>query len=713
MQFLLVCALIAGDVSVTFSQQTVQAADFTDESSDEESSSTVTEEESTDDFSSGGEDSFDSEEESEAEIFGDSAETESEEETEEGLRYIKGRPLTDEEEAEQLAPFATLTDLDPGVELVGGTAVPRGYSSQTSYAETYDSRDLGLVTSVKNQGSYGICWAFSMASILETSLLAQGMGSYDLSEEHLAYFFANRQNDPLGNTAGDVNYHDGSSYYEGGNALVGSVFLSTWSGMATESVATLGTSPDVSTAYDTTAYLKDAVFSDYTESVMKALLTEYYSVSIMYYADTSGTYYNADTAAYCYGGSTGSVNHVVTVVGWDDTYEAANFADESGVTSDGAWIVKNSWGSSWGDEGYFYLSYEDPTICSLVAGTATTDPQYENNYFYDGSSGTNYVNLSVGNKLAVVFEATAGSGCMETLGEVTVTTYSDSNSFSIQVYTNLTDESVPTSGTAAYSSAYTYTQSKAGVDTISIPEVTLQQGTTYSIVVTNVGSGKIAFGYEATGSASWYSWVAATAENQSFIYSSGSWTDAVTWKECSFRIKAHTTTLSSAAQISLTNSSLSLDAGTTASIGASITPSSAQSGGITYTSGDTAVATVDSSGTVTGVGPGTTTITCVATGNSGISATCQVTVTLATPTLQVSSSSYNQVELSWTQVSGCEGYLVYRKVSGGSWTRIAKAAGTSTLTYTDSSVTVGTTYSYRIRAYVKYTSGNVYSAYAS
>ena len=99
-----------------------------------------------------------------------------------------------------------------------------------------------------------------MAAVLETSLLTQGAGTYDLSEEHLAYFFANRNNDPLGNTAGDVNHHYGTDdygnvdYHEGGNDLLASIFLSTWSGMTTEE--------DVPLATDSTHTQKTGVIPD-------------------------------------------------------------------------------------------------------------------------------------------------------------------------------------------------------------------------------------------------------------------------------------------------------------------------------------------------------------------------------------------------------------------------------------------------------------------
>ena len=154
------------------------------------------------------------------ESFGDDSDSD-----ESGIEYIKGRPLTEEEEQEQLAPFDNLTSYSTAVEIGNDVdEVPMGRAA--AYPSYYNAADQGYVTSVKNQEPYGMCWAFGMASLLETSFLTQGLGVYDLSEEHLAYFFANRKNDPLGNTYGDVNKHMGTDdkgnadYHEGGNDLL-------------------------------------------------------------------------------------------------------------------------------------------------------------------------------------------------------------------------------------------------------------------------------------------------------------------------------------------------------------------------------------------------------------------------------------------------------------------------------------------------------------
>ena len=56
-------------------------------------------------------------------------------------------------------------------------------------------------------------------------------------------------------------------------------------------------------------------------------------------------------------------NHAVTIVGWDDTFPAANFLEDHQPPGPGAWIVKNSWDTDWGNDGYFYLSYYDMSLC--------------------------------------------------------------------------------------------------------------------------------------------------------------------------------------------------------------------------------------------------------------------------------------------------------------------------------------------------------------
>lgn len=99
-------------------------------------------------------------------------------------------------------------------------------------------------------------------------------------------------------------------------------------------------------------------------------------------ADPMSDFFNNETAAsYCNDSAYG--NHFVTLVGWNDTFSQDNFR----ITppGDGAWICKNSWGTDWGDEGFFYLSYYDqplhrgPAAAYVINNTLA----YENLYQLD------------------------------------------------------------------------------------------------------------------------------------------------------------------------------------------------------------------------------------------------------------------------------------------------------------------------------------------
>lgn len=476
-------------------------------------------------------------------IFSSGAESPSSE----NIDYILGRPMTDEERQAQLAPLQNLDAFAPEPEVDSNIDI----ATYALYPGTYNANEERFVTDVKNQRNTSLCWAFSLASNLETSLLTRGQKYYDLSEEQLAYFWANRVNDPLGNTPNDKITRTQSDYHGTGNGRVASFFLSTWSGMTTEEKVPFQSSavtwPD-SLAYDTSAYMEDAIFSQYTVERTKQLLMEYNSVSAMIYM--LDNYYYPDTASYSCPQS-GLVNHAVTIVGWDDTYSKENFPSASGVNNDGAWIVKNSYGKNWGKNGYFYLSYEDKSITNLVSNTAVTTPTYPNNYFYDGAAAGTVTfpgnTINNGYYVSNIFKATAGNGKDEELGEIVTAVPQDNTDFQIQVYTDLKNTSDPTSGTPAYAEPVDYTQPLAGIHTIHLnTPVKIPQGTFYSVVI-RIPDGSNKFYVEkTTTSTSWFTATAGIDPDQSFFSTSGKkWYDAGNQYNCCFSVKAHTKTLDS------------------------------------------------------------------------------------------------------------------------------------------------------------------------
>ncbi len=82
---------------------------------------------------------------------------------------------------------------------------------------------------------------------------------------------------------------------------------------------------------------------------------------------------------------------------------------------------------------------------------------------------------------------------------------------------------------------------------------------------------------------------------------------------------------------------------------------------------------------------------------------------LADPTLKTPSSTKSGVKLTWTKVTGAEGYIIYRKTGSGSYTKLKTEKGVSNLSYTDSSAKKGKKYTYKVKAYKSKT----YSAYSN
>ncbi len=80
--------------------------------------------------------------------------------------------------------------------------------------------------------------------------------------------------------------------------------------------------------------------------------------------------------------------------------------------------------------------------------------------------------------------------------------------------------------------------------------------------------------------------------------------------------------------------------------------------------------------------------------SAGVSA--KASFALSTPSLKSATASSGTIKVTWGSVSGASGYRVYRKTSGGSWSSIGTTTSTS---YTDSEVKIGTKYYYTVRAY--------------
>ena len=124
------------------------------------------------------------------------------------------------------------------------------------------------------------------------------------------------------------------------------------------------------------------------QATVKQLIMEYGSGTINFNA--SGLFYNYENSTfYCYDEDINGVNHEVALVGWDDNYPKENCTVDGYTPSkNGAWLVKNSWGTEIGNDGYFWISYEDKSINQYPSNfyALDTTEKYNNNYQYDDLS---------------------------------------------------------------------------------------------------------------------------------------------------------------------------------------------------------------------------------------------------------------------------------------------------------------------------------------
>lgn len=505
------------------------------------------------------------------------------------------------------------------------------------------------VTSVKNQGTYGTCWAFSLVAASEASIVKEGLAAedIDLSEWHVAYFLANSVTDPMGGTRGDKMTINGSYLMEGANQQMATYRVADWYGLVDEKTAPYSAVCSDSSAVlpSSVAYDKDVVHLENAywvamkdQNIIKQLIKEYGACGASYHSEdayyNTSLPYNTEVAEYC--PDNVASNHGITIVGWDDSYSRDNFGTEK-PESDGAWYCKNSWGGQWGKDGYFWISYEDVPLQNGVGffydyGAADN---YDHNYQYDGGAwGNYYMNCKYE---ANIYKAQG----YEQLKAVGFYTRNVQYNCTIYIYKNC-EEGNPVSGELV--AEKTADQLYAGFHTVELDEgIVLNRGDSFSVVIcqTTAEGGYVEISVDSTTSRSdsWCVNTSAAEAGQSFISASGTtWRDISAAKEENCRIKAYTDDLTPVTNIKLSHSSINLVRGKSVRLSAVATPQNAYNKELEWISSDMDIAAVSEQGQVTGTAAGSAVITCRAKDGSGVQSTCVVTVLQPVTSITLSAS---------------------------------------------------------------------------
>lgn len=216
----------------------------------------------------------------------------------------------------------------------------------------FDLRDWGWITPVKHQGDIsGACWVFGTVSALESELLKATGIPYILSEN-------NDRNNMLAYSRYGFN-----DLFEGGFLRPAFTYFLNWGALPQEEDVydQRGKISDImhsknkihiqDIGFIPIKYDENKMMSNETDELIKKAIIEYGAVPLNFAGEFETNIYHNDTYRS---------NHIVALVGWDDNYPKENF--DLTPPGNGAWIIKNNWGDSWGDKGYGYVSYYDTSL---------------------------------------------------------------------------------------------------------------------------------------------------------------------------------------------------------------------------------------------------------------------------------------------------------------------------------------------------------------
>lgn len=325
--------------------------------------------------------------------------------------------------------------------------------------ERYDPRGTEQETPIRDQEDTGACWAFGALKSLEGNAIAQGMYSAekaDFSENHLAWYTYRRLEDASNPLYGDYmkTEDDGSFgnsetvYDQGGNGLYAAFTLANGWGAVEEEEAPFAPGEEMEAAMEP---LGDSIrdhsvmrltsvdcYDDASPDVIKQEILDNGAVDVSLYYPTMISqlkqfmYQDEETCSlYSDVYDASDANHCVTIVGWDDEYNTFTRKPEQS----GAWLIANSYGESYNDGGYFWVSYYDTSLCEFYSFKGVPADDDTTTFQYDGIGWGEVLASEQDIRFANVF--TNESDQPQELSAVSFYTVLDNQPYEVQIYRNV------------------------------------------------------------------------------------------------------------------------------------------------------------------------------------------------------------------------------------------------------------------------------------
>ena len=305
----------------------------------------------------------------------------------------------------------------------------------------FDLRNVNgtnFMTSVKNQDGYGTCWCHGTMAAIESNLKVTGnwLAAGESGEPHLAKYhldwwngFNQFNNDDANPPPGGLTVHNGGDY------RVTAAYLSRGDGAVYNPAAIDGTEYDwpwFSSAPPRHSSTNHVYYPRHIEwyrlgngtqniDVIKSAIMQHGAIgTCMYWISGWG-----NGSAYQPPSDGNDPNHSIAIAGWDDNRATP-------APTNGAWLCKNSWGSGWNGDGYFWISYYDKQCCrhpemGAVSFRDVVPNTYGHIYYHDyhGWRDTMATNLAFN-----AFTALAN----ERLAAVSFCTTTDSVDYAVRVF---------------------------------------------------------------------------------------------------------------------------------------------------------------------------------------------------------------------------------------------------------------------------------------